>query len=193
MELTLTLYNVPGLGILAPGTPFTLDEIKYPNNWLELASVEDLEALNITAVVAEEPPPAVTLARLKEGLLAAAWQECETRLETSTVTVNLGGVDFVFGLDSDTRENISGIVNAINAERGGLLPAGAVPNPRPFAPKGSTLLAFSHEALAAVGAAVMNGKDTYMAAYFTHKDAINAATDPLQLEAYDVTTGWPAT
>jgi hypothetical protein len=65
----LKLYNVPGVGKLAPGTPFNAtyqfanedgsvfaDEIKFPANWLELATPEDLTLYSITVEKVPDPP-----------------------------------------------------------------------------------------------------------------------------------------
>jgi hypothetical protein len=49
----MALFNVPGVGLIAPGTPFTLNDFKHPANWLELTAPEDLAVLGITV----EPDP----------------------------------------------------------------------------------------------------------------------------------------
>lgn len=66
----MIVYNVPGVGKLAPGTPFKMavtvtpqegepyiDTISYPHNWLALAKPNDLIAVGITREVVPDPEP----------------------------------------------------------------------------------------------------------------------------------------
>lgn len=51
-------YTLPDSRVLSQGEAFRLNDVSYPSNWLELASVDDLAALSIeTEVVEPEPPP----------------------------------------------------------------------------------------------------------------------------------------
>lgn len=53
------IFNIPGVGSLTPGTPFSKGGYNYPPNWLERATEEDLAALGITVEYPElvAPPP----------------------------------------------------------------------------------------------------------------------------------------
>ena len=66
----MTLYDIPGVGQLPAGVPFTMslqftdmetgepfiDHVKFPANFLQYAEPEDFERLGIT-VVPPPPPP----------------------------------------------------------------------------------------------------------------------------------------
>lgn len=51
----MILYTLPDNRQLRQGQAFELDGIKYPRNWLQLATPDDLSARDIT--VEEVPPP----------------------------------------------------------------------------------------------------------------------------------------
>lgn len=117
---------------------------------------------------------------------------CDQALERAVAKVTFGDTELTFGADKESRENILGLCTAIANEHAGLLPQGTIPNPRPYYPKGATTpFAFPHEGILAIGAAMLLVKDTYMARYFAHKSAIKALSTREEVEAYDVTTGWP--
>lgn len=138
-----------------------------------------------------DQPPAF-LARLKAERTAAAWTEGERRLVDYVVTVPISGVSQLFGCDTVTRENIIGVNALIDKERGGLLPAGTIPNPRPWTPKGSlSPVSVTHQEFALIGAALAAAKESHYQAYATHKAAISALTTKAAVEDYDISTGWP--
>lgn len=66
----MTLYEIPGVGQLPQGRPFSLtlqfvteegetylDTVKFPANFLQNATPEDLARLGITVVPEPEPEP----------------------------------------------------------------------------------------------------------------------------------------
>lgn len=126
------------------------------------------------------------LANKKSEKTQQAWSEMNRRLEDYSVTVTISGNDYPFGCDSESRDNIMGLNTAIAI---GI----AVPNPRDYTPKGYlTPVQCTHADLAAIGAALLTAKDTFIASYLVHKAAISALTTSIEVAAYDITTGWPA-
>ncbi|MGE0022126.1 MAG: hypothetical protein AB7S70_00655 [Hyphomicrobium sp.] len=53
----MTSYNIPGLGVVAPGTPFRLGDVKYPANWLDNPDAEWLTEHGVTPVEPPAPEP----------------------------------------------------------------------------------------------------------------------------------------
>lgn len=61
----MLFYNIPGVGLLAPGNPFSLatdldgtsDLVKYPANWLEHATPEELQSRGIVPVEVPDEVP----------------------------------------------------------------------------------------------------------------------------------------
>lgn len=135
----------------------------------------------------------VDLAPIKAAKIAAARAEQDKRLAAYIVTVPVNGVQQPFGCDPVSRENILGICGLIAQETGGLLPPGAVPNPRGFTPKGQSFpINVTHAEFALIGAFMAAAKDIHFVAYAAHKAAINALTTAEAVASYDITAGWPA-
>lgn len=133
------------------------------------------------------------LAPIKSQRIAEAWAEHNRRVEAYIAMVPISGTPTPFGCDAVTRENVIGLNALIDKERGGLLPAGTIPNPRPFTPKGSTApVQVSHADFALIGAMLASAKDAHYVAYATHKIALLAMTTAEDVTGYDITTGWPA-
>lgn len=117
-----------------------------------------------------------------------AWSECVARLEQASATATVGGVEYAYGCDAETRENIIGLNAAISV-------GVPIPNPRPYWPKGyigETGVPHSHADFAAIGGALLFRKDQFVQAYLAHKTAILALTTPEDVLTYDLNTGWPA-
>ncbi len=124
---------------------------------------------------------------LKAQRVSEAWLRCSELLETAAVaTLAIGGTEYQFGVDRETRENIIGLNTAISV-------GVPIENPRPYFPKGAlTPIMCSHADFAAIGGALLAVKDTYVVAYLTHKAAIMAASDVEAVRSYDITSNWPA-
>lgn len=124
---------------------------------------------------------------LKQKRVDEAWTRCSTLLESTAVaTINIGGVEYQFGADRETRENIIGLNTAIAV-------GVSIANPRPYFPKGALApIMLTHADFALIGGALLAVKDAYMTAYLTHKATIMSLTDGATVLAYDLNTGWPA-
>lgn len=116
------LYNVPGLGQVRPGTPFSLptvigkdeegndilDVVSYPSNWLELATVEDLAARGISKTEETEPEPQPPT---KAELIAYADAKLEAVqaggcvINGVPVATTIKGLTFLNGAVSRAKEN----------------------------------------------------------------------------------------
>lgn len=105
----MTLFNIPGVGELPRGSPFTLDGIKYPANWLALATPEDLSDRGITVVEAQPPepePPTV-------GELADYAAKKRRNLANGSTIVDVGeGRTIAVWIDPESRGAILGLVVA---------------------------------------------------------------------------------
>lgn len=142
--------------------------------------------------IAREWTPPADLSQIKAHKISLAWNECNSRLENYTVNIPISGNVYPFGSDSETRENVIGLNALIDKERGGLLPSGTVPNPRPFTPKGSTTpVNVSHQDFAIMGAMLAQAKDQHVMAYLYHKSVILSLESSEDIENYDVTVGFP--
>lgn len=138
------------------------------------------------------PPPGPTLADVRSKKIASAWAEQEKRLAAYIIQAPISGVATPFGCDPVSRENVLGINALIDKERGGLLPAGTIPNPRGFTPKGATSpVQVTHAEFALIGAYMAGAKDQHYVAYAVHKAAISALGTAEVINSYDITTGWP--
>ncbi len=138
------------------------------------------------------PPTPEELATAKTKKIAEAWAEHEKRLELYIIQVPISGIPTPFGVDPISRENVIGINALIDKERGGLLPAGTIPNPRAFTPKGQAFpVQVSHQEFALIGAYMAAAKDNHFVSYATHKFVISSLTSIEDIEAYDITVGWP--
>lgn len=132
------------------------------------------------------------LAPIKAGKIASAWAEQEKRLAAYIIQVPISGLATPFGCDPVSSENVLGINALIDKERGGLLPAGTIPNPRGFTPKGATSpVQVTHAEFALIGAYMAGAKDQHYVAYAVHKAAISALGTAEAINSYDITTGWP--
>lgn len=102
----MTTFNIPGVGELPRGSPFTLDGIKYPANWLALASPEDLSDRGITVVEAQPAPPTA-------AELAGYAAEKRRGLANGSTIVDVGeGRNISVWTDPESRGAILGIVVA---------------------------------------------------------------------------------
>lgn len=136
--------------------------------------------------LANPPPPPIDINVLRSSRIADAWTECQRRISTDDITVHTSAGDLPFGIDDITRDNLQQVVIGID-----VMPAGTVPNPRPWSPKGSAPVLLTHDDLRGVTVAVGRAYDARMQAYFVHKGTLKAMADAAALSAYDVTTGYP--
>ena len=122
---------------------------------------------------------------LQDARVQDAWKMLLNKISDYYVIVPINGVDYKWGCDSESQENIIGINLAIAMGVN-------VPNPRPWTPKGEvTPVMCSYDDLKTIGTALLAAKDAFMAVYFTHKAAIKTSTDSHFIAYYDVSTGWP--
>lgn len=129
-------------------------------------------------------PP--TLEQTKKFMSEQAYKYLELKLNLATVNVVLSSGTHTFGCDATTRENIAHINTLIVS--GGIK---AVPNPRPWVPKGSNIeVQVTHDEFASIGAAIMQKRDQLSKIYFNHKNTINALTEVDVVSKYDVTKGY---
>lgn len=72
------IYTLPDGRVLSEGTPFELEGVRYPRNWLARATPEDLAERNIVASEPPEPEPEEptppTTEQLLEHLANLRWE-----------------------------------------------------------------------------------------------------------------------
>lgn len=72
------IYTLPDGRVLSAGTPFELEGVRYPRNWLARATPEDLAERNIVASEPPEPEPEEptppTTEQLLERLANLRWE-----------------------------------------------------------------------------------------------------------------------
>ena len=127
------------------------------------------------------------LAAAQAHVKAVAWSTCVSRLEHATASATVGGVEYAYGCDSETRENIIGLNTAISV-------GVPIPSPRPYWPKGyvgEEGVPHTHADFAAIGGALLFRKDQFVQAYLMHKMSIMSLETPDDVLAYDLSTGWP--
>jgi hypothetical protein len=165
-----------------PWTGERINDTSYPRNIEQLWSSAELAEIGLQVHVPTPP----TLDAVKAQKIAAAWSEQEQRFAASSVTVTVNGYAREYGCDSKTRENILAIVGAISAV------PDAIPDPRPFTPKGQAApVATSHAEFKSIYVAGLARGDAFYAAYLAHKVAIAALTTSEAVSAYDLSAGWP--
>lgn len=158
---------------------------QYENEINNSTTLEQIQTIyeNITWPTLDTFIPSVAEAKLAK--IKTIWDEMWYRLENYEVMVDIGGTNYNFGCDEETRENITGINVAI--ARG--LP---IPNPRQWTPRNSLPINVSHNDLALIGETIMAQKDLFIYAYFTHKFAVNVLDTIEQIQLYNYKTGWPS-
>lgn len=102
-------YKQPANTEIIIGQPFTHGDIKYPGNWLSLASNSDLASADITTTIVEDPPVVITANNLYE-YNATKRQE----LISSSATINVGSRSIPVWVDSDSRGSMTALVVATN-------------------------------------------------------------------------------
>lgn len=127
------------------------------------------------------------LAAAQAYVKAAAWSECVVRLEQASASVEINGVEYQYGCDAETRENIIGLNTAISV-------GVPIPSPRPYWPKGyvgEDGVPHTHTDFARIGGALLFRKDQFVQAYLMHKMTFMALEAPEDVLSYDLSTGWP--
>jgi hypothetical protein len=129
-----------------------------------------------------QPPP---LDDQKATLVAAAWAECNRRIEAGQVDVTTSAGTHPYGLDKVTQDNVQKVLLGVLTN--------STPNPRDWTPKNALApISVTHADIGIIAAAVGNAYDAHIQAYLAHKAAIIALADQAAVDAYDVTTGhWP--
>lgn len=127
---------------------------------------------------------APSLSDAKAAKIAAAWSIQEARVEAGSVSVATSAGTHTYGTDKVSRENIQGVLLGVAL--------GVTPNPRPWTPQGGTSpVSLSHADLTLVGGTIMAAVDAEIQAYLAHKAAIRALATVAEVQAYDLSTGWP--
>jgi hypothetical protein len=152
----ITIYTAGNI-TLPFGQPFTLAEIQYPANWLQLASVDDLEAHGIVRNEAPDPTPAP----LTKEQLSAYAADKRYRVETGGCSDGMGHI-----VDT-TRDSQTKLIAEMVALGGGLRTDGS-----PWKMKVGGFVSISNTQMLAVIMAVR----THIASAFA---AENAATDSI--------------
>lgn len=103
----MTLYDIPGIGPVLAGTPFTLDEVKYPANWLAFATPQDLADRGIVEVPPPEPEPPTAQE------LADYAAEKRRDLANGSTSIDVGDGRLIpVWTDAESRGSILGLVVA---------------------------------------------------------------------------------
>lgn len=148
------VYTLPDGRQLQPGTGFTLDGVQYPQNWLQLATAEDLSARGITIEDVQPPePPPPTVEELLAYLAEKRW-----RVET-------GGCPFggmVIKTDRESQIKMTAAWTRANAD-----PAFSIPNWK-IAP--GVFISLDNATILAVGDAVT----AHIQACFDMEEALTA-------------------
>lgn len=113
----MTLYNIPGVGLIPPGVPFSLtttltgpdgpyeDVVKYPANWLANADAGWLDDHGIEVVEPPEPEP--------EPIdLASYAAERRRELVNGSAVIDVGERTIPTWVDPESRGAITGLVVA---------------------------------------------------------------------------------
>lgn len=129
-------------------------------------------------------PYVVPLADLKAQKIAAAWAECQRRIDAGSVSVPTSAGIHTYGIDKASQDNIKSVLIGVAL--------GVTPNPRQWTPKGATSpISLTHADLTLVGDTMMGAVDAIIQAYLVHKAGISAAATRQEVEAYSIETGWP--
>lgn len=129
---------------------------------------------------------AVDVAALAAERVAEAWRTCAARNEGGAVEITTSAGTHFYGTDATTQDNIAKLLIGVLA--------GVMPNPRPWTPKNALApVMLTHADLMLVGATLMARVDANIQAYLTHKAyLLNPARTRAEIEARDLTAGWPA-
>lgn len=102
-------YYLPGNTEIFAGSAFSYADIKYPSNWLTLASNADLTAVGITKQIVEDPPVVITADNLYN-------YNTNKRQEVigGQATINVGSRSIPVWVDSDSRGSMTALVVATN-------------------------------------------------------------------------------
>lgn len=103
----MTRYDIPGIGQVLAGTPFESGGIKYPANWLQFATPEELADRGIVEVPPPEPVPPTAQE------LADYAAEKRRDLANGSTVVDVGGGRMIPAwTDAESRGSILGLVVA---------------------------------------------------------------------------------
>lgn len=123
------------------------------------------------------------LAIMRSVKQAAIDLEFEARWQ-APIEHTVGGVARSFHADQAAVDNVSGIVLLI-------VSGVPVPNPRPWTPVGSfTPVDITHAELIGLGAAIAARKDALFVKKKAAQAAVEALTDPAEIEAFDAAGCW---
>ena len=114
--------------------------------------------------------------------LIELWNNTQLSIDSAEVVVSISGIDYTFGCDAESRENIMGINLAIVSG----LP---VPNPRTWKPRGIDIpVECTHQELLTIGGAVLAKKDDIMQNYFIKKAYLSDPARSIEeIAEYDIT------
>lgn len=170
------------MGVITHSEPFeetVTERVQYPAGWLAQADSDALYALGIT--VADDLPPVEVAMATR---IAAAWAECERRLNAGAVSVTTSAGTHLYGTDTSTQGNVEKALMGVLA--------GLTPSPRPWTPKAATApILITHDDVKLIAGAIGAAYDAHVQAYLVHKGAIKSLTDAASVLAYDITSGWP--
>lgn len=112
------------------------------------------------------------------------WAFTLAQIEADAAQVEVSAGTYWFGMDSNTFTNFERTLRGIDL--------GTVLNPRPWTPKGEIMpISVTHDDIKAIASVLGLRYDDWMTAYLTHKATVRMATDPVAVEAYDYSMGWP--
>lgn len=163
------------------------------NNWLpvvnesvnynpEYQNIEKIVIIDSDKVRRTWQITAKSIDEVRATRLTELWNNVQLAIDAAEVTVTISGVDYQFGCDTESRENIMGINLAIVSG----LP---IPNPRTWKPRGINLpIECTHQELLLIGGATLARKDELMQTYFIKRAYINdPARTPQEIAEYDIT------
>ena len=129
-------------------------------------------------------PRTIPIGEARKSKIAAAWAECQRRIEAGSVTVQTSAGSLTFGIDKWSQENIKSVLIGVALS--------VSPNPRPWTPKGSmSPVMLTHSDLTLVGGTMMAAVDGIIQAYLVHKAAISAMPTVEGVLAYSTDEDWP--
>ena len=130
-----------------------------------------------------ETYPDKTLDEVKTLFITRVWNRYLKVCEEGKVSVTIGAGTFDFGTDKVSQDNIANVILGVLC--------GVVPNPRNWTPKGQiSPISVTNNEFKLIGATMMAQVDANVQNYLTHRNAILAKLNKLDVVTYDFSTGW---